>query len=129
MKISTLFASAFMLAALQGHAQQAAFDGTWTGFATSGTGSQVRVVLTIAGQGGKLRLSPSVNYVTTDPCHDRDIPVVVEGQTATELSFAIQGDKVLKGCLNESAKLKAVDGKTVEGSLKDGRTMKLTRSK
>ncbi|MFT7776502.1 hypothetical protein [Roseateles sp.] len=120
-------ASLLLLAATFAHAQQPSFQGTWTGQAVSGTGSQVRVVLTIAGNGGKLRLSPSVNYVTTDQCHDRDIPVVVEAQTESELTFAIQGEKVLHGCINESATLKVVDAKTLKGTLKDGRSMTLVR--
>jgi hypothetical protein len=45
----------------------------------------------------------------------------------SELTFAIQGEKVLDGCINESATLKVVDAKTLKGTLTDGRSMTLVR--
>lgn len=52
----------------------------------------------------------------TDQCHDRDITVVVEAQTESELTFAIQGEKVFHGCINETATPKVVDAKTLKGT-------------
>ena len=117
------------LVASVAQAQTAApnYQGQWTGMATAATGAQVRVLLTIKGQGGVLRMTPSANYVTIDQCHDRDLPLSVESQTASELNISIKGDTVLKGCLTETATLKAIDANTLQGTLKDGRTMQLVR--
>lgn len=127
MKHSFKLASILLLLASAAHAQQANYQGTWTGMATSATGAQVRVVLTIEAGRGTLRMSPSANYVTIDQCHDRDIPVAVESQTDAGLKVDIKGEQVLHGCINESATLKWVSPKVLEGTLKDGRTMKLER--
>ena len=127
MRNSCRVASILLLLASASHAQQTSYQGKWTGLATAGNGSQIRVDLTITNAGGTLRTSPSMNYVTIDQCHDRDIPVTVESQTESEMTIAIMGAKILKGCIDETATLKLIDAKTLQGTLKDGRTVKLTR--
>lgn len=127
MRTSHGVASALFLFASIACAQQTSYQGKWTGLATASNGSQIRVDLTIANAGGILRTSPHANYVTIDQCHNRDIPVVVESQTESEMTIAIKGGTVLKGCIDETATLKLIDPKTLQSTLKDGRTMKLTR--
>jgi len=127
MRTSLKAALTLFLVASIAHAQQSTFDGKWTGPATSSTAGQIQVNLTIKKASGTLRYAQKVNYVTIDQCAERDLPVVVESQSSSEMTISIKGDTVLKGCINETATLKLVDGKTLESTLKDGRTMKLTR--
>lgn len=127
MRTSYRVAAVLCLFASAAQAQPSPFDGKWSGPATSPSAGQIQVDLTIAKGGGKMRYEQKANYVTADQCANRDLPVVVESQTATEMTIAIQGEKVLKGCFNESSTLKLIDPKTLQGTLKDGRTMKLTR--
>ena len=103
------------------------FDGKWSGPATSPSAGDIQVDLTITKSGGVMRYEQKVNYTSIDQCANRDITVSVVSQTATEMVIAIQGAKVLKGCFDETATLKIVDGKTLQSTLKDGRTMKLSR--
>jgi hypothetical protein len=127
MRIAVTIASTLILFTTLASAQPSPFDGKWSGPATSPTAGQIQVDLKIAKGAGTMRYEQKVNYVTTDQCANRDLPVVVESQTATEMTIAIKGDTVLKGCFNESSTLKLIDPKTLQGTLKDGRTMKLTR--
>lgn len=127
MRTSHRVASILFLIAAAAHAQTASYQGKWTGHATASNGSEIRIDLTIKEAGGTLRTSLSKNYVTVDPCFDRDIPVVVQSQTESELTVAIQGGKVLRGCIDETATLKLIDAKTLQGTLKDGRSVKLMR--
>jgi hypothetical protein len=127
MRTSHRVASILLLIASAAAAQTASYQGKWSGHATASNGSEIRIDLTITESGGTLRTTPSKNYVTIDQCHDRDIPVVVQSQTASELTVAIQGGKVLRGCLDETATLTLIDPKTLQGTLKDGRSVKLTR--
>jgi len=126
MRTSYRVAALLCLFASAAHAQSP-YQGKWTGTATASNGSQVRVDVTIDKAGGKLRTSPQQNYTSIDQCHNRDIPLTVESQTDTELVVSIKGEKVLKGCINETATLKLIDPKTLQSTLQDGRTMKLTR--
>ncbi len=127
MRTTALFASSLFLLASIAHAQQPALQGKWTGQATNSTGAQVQVDLVVAKAGATLRLSQSGGYVTRDECLDRDIPVSVTSQSDSEMVVAIQGAKVLRGCLDETATFKLTDPKTLQGTLKDGRTVKLVR--
>lgn len=127
MRTSAKFASLLVLCTSFAFAQQSTFDGKWSGPATSPSAGDIQVDLTIAKSGGTLRYEQKVNYTAIDQCANRDIPVSVVSQTATEMVIAIQGAKVLKGCFDETATLKIVDGKTLQSTLKDGRTMKLSR--
>lgn len=127
MRASYSIPAALFLFASIACAQQTSYQGKWTGLATGSNGSKIQVDLTIANAGGTLRTSPYSNYVTIDQCHNRDIPVVVQSQTESELIIAIKGGTVLKGCIDETATLKLIDPKTLQSTLQDGRTMKLTR--
>ncbi|MBV8036532.1 hypothetical protein [Roseateles sp.] len=129
MRTSTKFASLLVLFTSFASAQQSTFDGKWSGPATSPSAGQIQVNLTIAKGSGTMRYAQKVNYTTVDQCANRDIPVSVVSQTASEMVIAIQGAKVLKGCIDETATLKLVDGKTLQSTLKDGRAMTLARSK
>lgn len=127
MRTSYRVAGVLFLFASLAHAQPASYQGKWTGTVTASNGSQIRVNVTIAKDGGTLRTSPGSNTVTIDQCHDRDIPIIVQSQTASELTVAIKGASVLKGCIDETATLKLIDPKTLQSTLQDGRVVKLTR--
>ena len=127
---SKVLASTLVLfASLAVHAADApSLKGKWTGTINNAKGEPVQVQMTVTdATHGILRLAQSGGYVTRDECLDRDIPVVVTAQSASELTVDIKGDSVLKGCINESATLKIIDAKTVQSTLKDGRTMTLNR--
>lgn len=124
-----LASSLVLFASLAVHAADtSSLKGKWAGTVNNAKGERVQVQLTVADAGkATLRLAQSEGYVTRDECLDRDIPVVVTAQTATELTVDIKGESVLKGCINESATLKVIDAKTLQSTLKDGRTMTLSR--
>ena len=122
-------AAVLVLFASAAYAQQGTYIGKWTGTATASNGSTVRVNVNMTKDGGTLRTSPGSNTVTIDQCHDRDIPITVQSQTATEVVIAIKGASVLKGCIDETATLKMSDANTIQSTLQDGRVVKLTRAK
>jgi hypothetical protein len=127
MRISHTAAAVLFVLASSVHAQPSPYDGKWAGFATSSTGAEVRVELKLGKDGGSVRFAQMMNYTTIDQCAERDLPVVVESHTPSALTISIKGGAVLKGCLEETATLKVLDNKTLQGTLKDGRSMKLSR--
>lgn len=121
---------ALLLAAPIAGAQTSPFDGKWSGQMVSAMGKPIRVDLTVAGATGHLRLSPAaeaVNSGNPDTCHLRDIPVSIESKTDTDLNFVVRGDKAMIGCFSGAGAVKLVDPKNATGTLKDGRTFKLSR--
>lgn len=131
MRTLITLATVLLFAAPFAGAQTSAFDGKWSGRMISATGSPIRVDLTVTAAKGTLRLSPTdhaVNNGNPDACHMREIPVSIESRTDSELSFVVRGDLALRGCFSGAGALKLVDAKNVNGTLKDGRAFKLSRS-
>jgi hypothetical protein len=111
-------------------AHAASFDGKWSGQMLSSAGSTIKVDLSISSAGGTLRLSPTgyvTNFDNPDQCHFRDIVVNVDSRTDSKLTFVVRGDLALIGCFKGAGALTMVDAKTLDGTLKDGRTFRLSR--
>ncbi len=113
------------------HAQPPDLSGKWRGTLETKSGTApMELYVVIKGRTGTLRMSLSARALGSGrlgACYDRDLPLEVVEPTDTDVVLDVQGAKVLQGCLNQKARLKLVDGKTLEGTLADGRAMKLTR--
>lgn len=122
-----LFCALAMLAAAATSQTAGSFSGKWAGSTKNMGGGDLVVDLVIGDGAGTWRFVRQGNQGKNNPCLEKDFPVVVVSQSASELSLKIDGAKVLQGCLDQVATLKSADGKLLEGTLDDGRPVSLTR--
>jgi len=102
--------------------------GNWVGTMPGLSGNQLGVELAIAESGGTFRMKPpSGNVGRNNPCFGRDFPVTIVSQSASEAVVQINGSALLPGCIDQTVTFKSADGKSMEGSLPDGRQIKLNR--
>ena len=123
--MSRLIAAASLLLALTcAIAQSPRYQGSWTGTFQATPTAQLTVDVEFDGNAGKWRAASSNR---NNPCLNRDFPVVITNQSDTELTFEVYGSKTLVGCTDATVSLKAVDEKTLDGALNDGRRVRLMR--
>jgi len=122
-----LFCTLAVLAAAATSQTAGSFSGKWAGSTKSMDGGDLAVDLVLIEGAGTWRFVRQGNQGKNNPCLEKDFPVVVVSQSASELSLKIDGAKVLQGCMDQSATFKSADGKLLEGTLADGRPVSLTR--
>ncbi len=128
MRIAHVVALSAALITLPSAAQQtSSLAGKWSGVMTTQKGVEVGVELALTEAGGTWHMSIRGGMGRQNPCLRRDFPVAVKSQSATELTMHINGASVLRGCIDATATLTSTDGKHLEGTLDDGRSVKLTR--
>lgn len=105
------------------------YAGTWIGTMKSKVGGEVRVDLVLQGAAGTWRMSTPDRTARgrVNPCLERDFPVAVASQGDGQLQFDVQGDKVIKGCVDQRATLSGSGADRLEGQLNDGRALSFTR--
>jgi hypothetical protein len=104
-----------------------AYLGTWTGsMATSGA-KVLPLELSITETGGTWRFLRGGTGTRENPCVGKEFPVTVVSRSQAELQFEVKGSSVIQGCVDEPGVLRPVDAQNLEGTLKDGRAIKLTR--
>ena len=101
--------------------------GKWSGTMSTAGGGELVVELSLSETAGTWRFVPRGNQARNNPCIGKDFPVAVTSQSAKELKFEVRGASVIQGCINAAAVLDAVDDKRLEGTLDDGRVVKLAR--
>ena len=99
--------------------------GKWSGTMSTAGGGELTVELNLSETAGTWRFAPRGN--SRNNCLGKDFPVAVTAHSATEIKLDVRGASVISGCINSSAVLNAVDGNRLEGSLDDGRIVKLAR--
>lgn len=120
----------FMLAAFgtASLAQATDFQGKWTSQLISKSGKDQVIELVLNESDGTWLMVPQTGKSgKSDPCVGKEFPVAVVSQSSPDIVLEINGSKVIAGCINQGASLKLMDGKTLEGSLKDGRALKFVR--
>ena len=105
--------------------QSSSLLGKWSGTMSTAGGGELAVELILSETAGTWRFVP--RGLTRNNCLGKDFPVAVTAHSATEIKFEVRGASVIPGCINSSVVLKAVDGNRLEGSLDDGRVVKLSR--
>lgn len=124
---STLLALATLISGSASAQTPAPMHGKWAGTAKSQGGAELAVELLLAETGSSWRFVRQGSQGRNNPCLDKDFPVIVLSQSATDLSIKIDGSKVLQGCLDQTAAFKTADGKSLDGTLGDGRPVSLSR--
>lgn len=108
-------------------ADAGSFAGRWAGTMTGRNGGKVEVELVLKGEAGTWRMSNSSRKGGSNPCLGRDLPVAVVSRTDVELQFDVNGAQVIKGCIDHRVTLTTNDGKTLKGSVSDGRALEFAR--
>lgn len=125
-KLSLLFIAAVASAAV---AQQSGpMDGKWSGTLKTRDGHEVATVLVVSAAGSTWQmLTQGATKGQRNPCREKQFPVTVTSQSASELALEIRGASVIKGCIDTKGVLKSTDGKTLHGTLEDGKEINLSR--
>jgi hypothetical protein len=116
-----LAATVFAATASAQDAATASYDGTWAMSGTTADGRPINAELVLKGDGGTWRLYASGGLARKgNPCLMKEFPVDVQKSTADELTFHVDGTKVIAGCNEFTATLKpaganALDGRTLAG--------------
>ncbi|MFN9728322.1 MAG: hypothetical protein ACK543_12570 [Acidovorax sp.] len=130
MRLHTALLTSLVFVGTSTHSQtRASLDGSWAGTVKETNGNQTQVELKVANAAGAWRITlasgaPSRNQ---NPCANRDLPISVRTNSATDLVIQIEGAQVIRGCLNQTASFKSADGNSLEGSFADGRVVNLKR--
>jgi hypothetical protein len=112
-----LLAVAFTAAASAQDAAVAPNDGTWAMTGTNGEGQAVDAELVLKGDSGTWRLfAGRGRYKKDNPCFMKYFPVSVQKSTADELTFHVDGTKVIAGCNEFTATLKRTDSNSFDGT-------------
>lgn len=103
------------------------FQGKWAGTMVAKNGGEVSIELVINEAAGTWRLIARGMQGKNNQCFGKNFPVKVISHSETGLELDIDGASVLQGCIDQTATLKSSDNKTLEGALRDGRTVKVVR--
>jgi hypothetical protein len=125
MKIITGLVVAMLMACSSAGAQDAnPYSGTWRAALVNNKGEHREGTVLLGESDGKWDFE---RRVYKNPCVGIPAPIVIRSVTADELVFEVLRSKSLKGCKDNVATLKRIDGRTLKGELDDGRRLTLTR--
>ena len=96
-----------------------AYDGTWAATYTNDGRHEFGAELVLKGDSGTWRNfagHSDAMLAKNNPCLMKDFPVSVEKSTADELTFRVDGSKVVAGCKDFTATLRRVDDNTLDGT-------------
>ena len=127
MILATLLVSAFTAAYAQ-DAAPVSHDGTWAMTGANSDGRSFDAELVLEGDGGTWRLySRGGSATKSNPCLMKKFPVTVQKSTGQELTFHVDGPKVIAGCNEFTATLRRVDDSSFDGTLDGTWTAHLAR--
>lgn len=122
----TLAAAVFVVTALAQDAASAFYDGTWAMTGTSAEGRPINAELVLKGDAGTWRLFAAGGRAQKgNPCLMKDFPVDVRKSTVDELTFHVDGPKVVAGCNEFTATLRPANA--LDGSTQGGGTLHIER--
>jgi len=102
------------------------WSGTWRAIYDNRHGIRDEAEVVILGAAGTWLIYSNVpsKYV---PCRDQRLPVIVKEASAGQLSFTVDGASLIDGCPVFSVTLARIDDNTLEGTLGNTRSLRLTR--
>lgn len=103
------------------------YNGKWIAKFQGQRGGARETELVVKDDGGTWKVWGTSHGTKRNPCIGRDLPIVVQRASTSELAFRIESSKALSGCTDRSVTLKRVDDKTLQGQFDDGRTLTLVR--
>lgn len=104
------------------------YDGKWRATYKTQSGGSATAELALQGSKGTWKyVSNRKHQANTYACLDQEFPVVVQSSSPSELKFAIDASKVIRGCKDRHVTVKLLDGKNLEGQFGDGAALTLTR--
>ena len=129
-KILAMLATAVLAATAS--AQDAAltsWDGTWAVSGTNTEGRPINAELVLKAGSGTWRSFASAGgkAVKNNPCLMKEFPVTVRNGTADELTFQVEGSKVVPGCNDFSATLKPAGSNALDGTTSGGGPLHIER--
>lgn len=125
----TLFAAGMLLNFAAQAQNLTPLTGDWSGHVTPATGGkQIQVELKIQESSATYKAMGSANEMKHNPCLGRERPaaVVTRRASPTEVILHVEAAEIA-GCPKLTVRLTRVDDKTLEGELKNGASVKLTR--
>lgn len=104
-------------------AQDNPHNGSWHAVFKTERGIERDGTVVVENDGGSWDMNAQSR---NNPCTGRKVPITVKKATAEGLVFEVSRSKALTGCGDTLMDLKAVDGKTLEGTF-DGRPFRMTK--
>jgi hypothetical protein len=104
-----------------------AYDGKWSATFTDPTGRDNAAEVTISDTAGTWRDLDRRNERKVDKCNGKEFPIDVKARSAAKIVFRVAASTVLRECRDRHVTLRPVDGKTLEGTFADGRSIRLVR--
>lgn len=102
-------------------------DGTWNvTFSTRDT-EERRATVVIAGAEGTWTTLARFGKDKHDPCVSRRFPLTVSSADPDRLVFEVAAEKELAECKNRTVTGRLVDAATIEGSLENGKPLRMIR--
>lgn len=102
-------------------------QGVWVGTYATAQGGELTAQLTVAESTGVWRFLRQGNQNRKNPCLEKDFPIEVLSQSATDLEIKVNGAEVLQGCINGKTRLHSADGQTLQGTMGGDRAVSFTR--
>ncbi|MBK7617399.1 MAG: hypothetical protein IPJ08_24160 [Burkholderiales bacterium] len=109
--------------------ESTSLNGRWEATYQGAGGGDNAAELSISDTGGTWthRAGKGNKRAKNKPCVDRAFPISILSKSAAEIAFEVNASTVLQGCPDLSVVAKLVDGKTLEGSFKNGNPIKFVR--
>lgn len=104
-----------------------AYDGKWAATFVNPAGRENAAEVTISDAGGTWRDIDRRNERKVDKCNGKEFPIDVKARSAAKIVFRVAASTVLRECRDRHVTLRPVDGKSLEGTFADGRSIRLTR--
>lgn len=100
------------------------YNGTWKLSIDSDRRTGIEGSVEVKDDGGAWK---TISHDQRDACAGREAPIAVRSASAEELVFRVMRSQVLSGCPDFTVTMKRVDEGRLEGVMRNGWTVRMTR--